>query len=217
MESEYFFQLQSSDVYICAVFFPRRCHCYVPPSPLSGSNPLLASFSSLASSTSSKRSGSGRNQTSRPSSAIVGRLTLYSTLPPHTHTMYVHTTSSSHTVSFPQGLTDADTLVIWDELDLARNTLAQMQALRIEIEGATCNCSPELPKLSDASMTSEQWLEVHGLRAKKLTFENLVESLAFKHCNGMVQLPLLPKHKRTGKVEMVSTYTYLTIELYSLE
>ncbi len=79
-----------------------------------------------------------------------------------------------------------------------------MQALHIEIEGATCNCSPEPSRLSDTSMTSEQWLEVYGLKAKKLTFDNLVESLAFKHCNGMVQLPLPPKHKRTGKVELAS-------------
>ncbi len=128
-------------------------------------------------------------------------------LPVRTALSTSHTNHSLplHTVSFSQGLTDADTLAIWNELDSARNTLAQIQALRIEIEGATCNCSPpEPPQISDTSMTSEQWLEVYGLRAKKLTFENLVKSLAFKHCNGMVQLPLRPKHKRTGKIEMVS-------------
>ncbi len=109
--------------------------------------------------------------------------------------------------SFPQSLTDADTLAIWKELDSARTTLAQIQALRIEMGGATCNCSPEPPKLSDTSITSEQWLEVYGLKAKKLMFDHLVQSLAFKHCNGIVQIPLPPKHKRTGKVEMVSALT----------
>ncbi len=184
------------------IFPPGRCHCYIPPPSLVGNNPLLSSFSSLASSGSSKRSGSGRSRTSRPSSANIRK-------PPPQRT---HTTNHPLLIaSFPQGLTDADTLAIWKELDFARTTLAQIQALGIEMgaQGATCNCSPEPPKLSDASMTSEQWLGAYGLKAKKLLFDNLVQSLAFKHCNGMVQIPLPPKHKRTGKVEMVSALSVL--------
>ncbi len=184
------------------VFFTQRCHCYTRPPSLVGNNPLLSSFSSLASSGSSKRSGrsgSGRSQTSRPSSANICK-------PPPKE--LDHTTNHPLLIaSFPQSLTDADTLAIWKELDSARTTLAQIQALRIEMGGATCNCSPEPPKLSDTSITSEQWLEVYGLKAKKLMFDHLVQSLAFKHCNGIVQIPLPPKHKRTGKVEMVSALT----------
>ena len=67
----------------------------------------------------------------------------------------------------------------------------------------SCYCSPEASKLSDDSLTSEQWLGEYGLKGRKLMFEDLVRSLAFRHCNGIVRVPLPPKHKRTDKVEMV--------------
>ena len=118
------------------------------------------------------------------------------------------------TTSFQHGLNDKDTEVVWEELESARNTLAQIQALRIELGGACYQSCPDMREPCNDSMTSEQWLANHGLRGKKLMFEDLVRSLAFRHCNGIVQIPLPPKHKRTEKIEMLSNQvcSHLVIE-----
>ena len=105
--------------------------------------------------------------------------------------------------NFPLGNEDAD--LVWAELERARDTLADIQALRLEETGGE---GSEFIATSDGSgsedyMTSTQWLEVHGLKANKLTFQDLVGSLAFRHCNGRVQMPCPSKSCSTGSVEMV--------------
>ena len=46
--------------------------------------------------------------------------------------------------------------------------------------------------------------QIYGLKAKKLRYEDLVSSLAFQHCNGIVQIPV-PKYKKsTQTIEVVS-------------
>ena len=113
--------------------------------------------------------------------------------------------------SFHHGPNDKDTEVVWEELESARNTLAQIQALRIELGGACYNSCPDVRGPCNDSKTTEQWLVAHGLKENKLMFEDLVRSLAFKHCNGIVQIPLPPKHKRTEKVEMVRVCVCVTV------
>ena len=97
---------------------------------------------------------------------------------------------------------------MWAELERARDTLADIQALRLEENGG--GEGSEFMAASDGSgsedyMMSTQWLQVHGLKAKKLMFHDLVGSLAFRHCNGRVQMPRPSKSSSTGTVEMVRT------------
>jgi len=109
------------------------------------------------------------------------------------------------TGGLPAGLNDSDTQLVFDELDKARDTLAQIQALQIEMGGAYHHGNDEPLTVSNDSMTSGQWLGEHGLKCSKLMFEDLVGSLAFKHCNGTIQIPRPPKHMRGDKVEVVSS------------
>ena len=196
--------------------FYRRCHCYAPPTtPPPSRHPSIMSLSSAGSKSpplSAKRPGSGRSSTNRPgsgrssisrpgsaSSSVLGRPTCsrvsVSFLPPN---------------SFPVGNEDAD--LVWAELERARDTLADIQALCLEENVGAAMLEISLSGASGSSedyMTSEQWLEVHGLKANKLTYNDLIGSLAFKHCNGRVQLPRPSKSTPTGSVEMVRTYVHV--------
>ena len=105
--------------------------------------------------------------------------------------------------NFPLGNEDAD--LVWAELERARDTLADIQALRLEEIGGE---GSEFMATSDRCgsedyMTSSEWLRIHGLKANKLLFQDLVGSLAFRHCNGRVQMPHPSKLSSSGCVEMV--------------
>lgn len=65
--------------------------------------------------------------------------------------------------STPAPAPSDDILTIMEEIELTRNTLADMQALRLEVGGA--NLIPTTPteqEPSEESLTSQQWLEVSG-------------------------------------------------------
>lgn len=47
-------------------------------------------------------------------------------------------------------------------------------------------------------------LQIRGIRAKKLRYEDLVSSLAFLHCNGIVQTPVPKYRSETQTIEMVT-------------
>ena len=42
-------------------------------------------------------------------------------------------------------------------------------------------------------MSSKQWLARHGLKAKRLSFYDFLQTLAFKHCDGVVDIKHAPK------------------------
>ena len=44
-------------------------------------------------------------------------------------------------------------------------------------------------------MSSKQWLARHGLKAKKIGFYDFLQTLAFKHCDGVVDI----QHPPTGE------------------
>ena len=154
---------------------------------------------------SSKRPGSGRSSTSRPGS---GRSSASSR--PASAKIPVTYLPPAH---YPLGNEDAD--LVWAELERARDTLADVQALRLEEtvggEGSEFMSASDTTTSEDY-MTSLQWLEVHGLRANKLMYLNLVGSLAFRHCHGRIRLQRPSKPAATGSVEMVRT----TLNLYDV-
>lgn len=143
-----------------------------------------------------KRPTSGRGSSNRPASAV-------SSVSSRPASALKVTVSFLPPANFPLGNEDAE--LVWAELERARDTLADIQALCVEESGYLVGS--EFNKADDAIsedyMTSEQWLEVHGLKANKLMYHNLVGSLAFRHCNGQVQLPHPSKPISAGSVEMV--------------
>ncbi|KAJ7369450.1 Von Willebrand factor A [Desmophyllum pertusum] len=66
-----------------------------------------------------------------------------------------------------------DVIALWEELDEARNTLAEIQALLCEIK--------------DPKETPKTWFE-----GQKLVFYDLLQTLAFKHCDGVVDIQMAP-------------------------
>ena len=50
------------------------------------------------------------------------------------------------------------------EIELTRNTLAEVQALRLEVNTTNQHASPVEPEINEESLTSEQWLEVQKSR-----------------------------------------------------
>ena len=58
---------------------------------------------------------------------------------------------------------------------------------------------------SEDFMTSAEWLAVHGVRSNKLTFNDLVGSLAFRHCDGTLKQNTFT-HSNVGHIEVVPPY-----------
>lgn len=52
-------------------------------------------------------------------------------------------------------------------------------------------------------MTSAEWLNVHGVRRKGLRYSDLVASLAFRHCDGVLRNPT---HQAPSGVDVVPAY-----------
>ncbi len=132
-------------------------------------NPLLSSFSSLSS------AGSGGKGTSRPQSAVStsGRSISRPQSAVSTSAYHGDDEIEQNSPSFPPSgavvsgavLTPApnteDTCVLAEEIELARNTLAEVQALRLEVGMSDLLTSqPAEPEISEESLTSQQWLEV---------------------------------------------------------
>ena len=55
---------------------------------------------------------------------------------------------------------------------------------------------------SELYMSSKQWLKRHGLKGKKLGLYDFLQTLAFKHCDGVVDLKHAPTSK--GSTDAVS-------------
>ncbi|CAH1777455.1 unnamed protein product [Owenia fusiformis] len=84
-----------------------------------------------------------------------------------------------------------DVILLFEELEDARNTLAQIQALMDEVPDPPNTYEPvteayEPKKRSEQYMDSKEWLQKHGLSAKRLGFFDVLGGVAFKHCDGVV-------------------------------
>lgn len=93
-----------------------------------------------------------------------------------------------------------DVLELFEELEEARNNLAQIQGLIEDIPN-TQNSTRRDTKVRHAShlfafkitdgkneqyMSSREWLELYGLKARKLSFFDVLSGVAFKHRDGVV-------------------------------
>ena len=48
---------------------------------------------------------------------------------------------------------------------------------------------------SESYMSSREWLERNGLKAKRLDFYDILANVAFKHTDGVVDLRQPPRHE----------------------
>uniref|UniRef100_H3AU06 von Willebrand factor A domain containing 3B n=1 Tax=Latimeria chalumnae TaxID=7897 RepID=H3AU06_LATCH len=94
-----------------------------------------------------------------------------------------------------------DVFLIWREMEEARNTLAQIEALSVDVplpssgarnEKTKQNCSVPVKKKKEDSWISEEWLQIHGLKARKLTLYDALADCAFRHSDGVVDVKAKP-------------------------
>lgn len=117
-----------------------------------------------------------------------------------------------------------DNLVLEEELENAKDTLAEVQALLLEMNSKQTSLVTTKHvhgdrKLAENSLTSTEWLKVcnscvnllltyiyhlqyqiHGLNSKKFLFSDLLASLAFRHCEAVFDLPTPPAHNIPSRV-----------------
>ncbi|XP_066919600.1 von Willebrand factor A domain-containing protein 3B-like [Clytia hemisphaerica] len=93
----------------------------------------------------------------------------------------------------------SEVVLVWEELDKARNTLYDVKKLVNEIQKenrikAASKFPEEKPPLkeekhNELNMTSKEWLLIHGLRRKKLTLQIFLKESIFNHCDGVLDVP----------------------------
>ncbi|KAK1167593.1 hypothetical protein AOXY_G10303 [Acipenser oxyrinchus oxyrinchus] len=106
--------------------------------------------------------------------------------------------SSCSSCSSPTGAgVREDVFLIWREMEEARNTLAHVQALVLEVpqpiggHEAMISKHPDMPKSEDC-MSSRDWLRKYGLTAQKLLFYDALGDCAFPHSDGVVDVKSKP-------------------------
>ncbi|XP_065182104.1 von Willebrand factor A domain-containing protein 3B-like isoform X3 [Sycon ciliatum] len=123
--------------------------------------------------------------------------------PPLTPTTTTTTTTSRTPGNGLQVVREAVQL-IWDELEDARNTLAELQALAYDLprpqsaplphdqDRAAATSSPRVGDQDavphhDLFVSSKEWLQTHGIGARKLLLHDVLSGLAFRHCDSVVR------------------------------
>lgn len=113
-----------------------------------------------------------------------------------------------------------DVMELFEELEEARNNLAQIQGLIEDIPNTQRSSSRE-NKMKFASnllpikgmsgkneqyMSSREWLELYGLKARKLSFFDVLSGVAFKHRDGIVTVKEGPQSE--FQTDAVSSNVY---------
>nr|XP_015219502.1 PREDICTED: von Willebrand factor A domain-containing protein 3B isoform X2 [Lepisosteus oculatus] len=88
-----------------------------------------------------------------------------------------------------------DVFLIWREMEEARSTAAEVQAILLEshprIQEHPGDRRTEMPKSEDC-MSSKTWLTKHGLKAQNLLFYDALADCAFRHSDGIVDIKSKP-------------------------
>lgn len=95
-----------------------------------------------------------------------------------------------------------DVVLLFDELEEARNTLAQVQAILKDTPDpeqknmkrkSTASTGVESNNVhEDHYMSSTEWLAMNGLTPKQLGFYDVLSAVAFRHCDGVVDVKSRP-------------------------
>ncbi|XP_064358080.1 von Willebrand factor A domain-containing protein 3B isoform X2 [Dromaius novaehollandiae] len=91
-----------------------------------------------------------------------------------------------------------DAFLIWKELEEARSTLTQVQKILSESDQPASQdaAKPDHPlqeHKSDEYLTSEEWLQKYGLKARKLTVYDALADCSFRHADGVVHIKSKPE------------------------
>ncbi|ELT91033.1 hypothetical protein CAPTEDRAFT_168755 [Capitella teleta] len=92
-----------------------------------------------------------------------------------------------------------DVIVLFEELEEARNNLGQIQGLMEglpESKEGKSSAGQQKEKSSPGNetyMSSREWLEKHGLKSKGLDFYDILSGVAFKHQDGVVDIRKPPE------------------------
>eukprot|EP00116_Pleurobrachia_bachei_P003254 sb/3463516/ len=97
-----------------------------------------------------------------------------------------------HRYTTMKGSESRDTALLQGELSAARDMLAEVTALRLELEHSNEPRMPTVPSTplsarSERDMSSAEWLANHGLRCASARFYDALAPQAFKHCDKIVR------------------------------
>ncbi|XP_028400268.1 von Willebrand factor A domain-containing protein 3B-like [Dendronephthya gigantea] len=94
-----------------------------------------------------------------------------------------------------------DVIELREELSKARENVAEVKAIQLYItqqklavrepspEMKESNASPKEKTGSELYMGSKEWLTKHSLHAKKIGFYDVLQNIAFRHCDGVIDVP----------------------------
>ncbi|CAH8533792.1 unnamed protein product [Heterobilharzia americana] len=101
-----------------------------------------------------------------------------------------------------------DCVLIFQELEEARSILQRIEQILHDIDcmpnqgnqdSSLKSCQPapltntcKLDWKREEDMSSKEWLSIHGLKAQHLDFYDLLASVSFKHCDGVVNVLIPP-------------------------
>uniref|UniRef100_A0A2R9B9P1 Uncharacterized protein n=1 Tax=Pan paniscus TaxID=9597 RepID=A0A2R9B9P1_PANPA len=96
-----------------------------------------------------------------------------------------------------------DVFLVWQEMEEACSTLAQIQRLVAEPpkpDVATVDCESETTSVEIASnpedtWDSKTWLQKYGLKAQKLSLYDVLADCSFRHADGVVDIKAKPENE----------------------
>ncbi|XP_010221936.1 PREDICTED: von Willebrand factor A domain-containing protein 3B [Tinamus guttatus] len=91
-----------------------------------------------------------------------------------------------------------DVFLIWNELEEARSTLTQIQKILSESDQPASRNATEADRSlqehkSDEYLSSKEWLQKYGLKARKLTLHDALADCSFRHADGVVDIKSKPE------------------------
>ena len=102
----------------------------------------------------------------------------------------------------------SDLMTIFEEIQLAKETMENLKELSEAMSKSNTSSSKILPteltkdvkktkQKDEEYCTSKEWLIKHGLSVKKLDLFDVLNSVSFRHCDGVIELK---KEPMTGRM-----------------
>ncbi|KAL4656851.1 von Willebrand factor A domain-containing protein 3B-like [Arapaima gigas] len=85
-----------------------------------------------------------------------------------------------------------DIFLVWREMEEARITRAQIEALLLELPSQSPYPGLQTP-VSEDYISSREWLSLYGLNAQRLLLHDALADCAFRHSDGLVDVRAIPE------------------------
>lgn len=115
----------------------------------------------------------------------------------------------------------SDLMVVFEEIQLAQETLENLKALVESMSRTNASEKKEqqlssrmltsksgerdISKIDEEYLTSKEWIQKHGIQARKLELFDALSQVCFRHCDGVVDVK---KEPSTGRVFFVGDGVY---------